>query len=229
VEPARTRGAIEKPYWLIALVALDLATKALAFLFLQADQEVRSDAAIQFVLRVNRLGLGTWGRALLPPETAYKIVPAAFAYIALAALLIAARKKGWRRGRAILLCTLGFVFTYYCFAAVASSFQSWPHFLVLLMLRGSGAILLITAWALLLPGRWKLAFLLLSASAAGNFLSLLYPPFGIVDFVYSSVFQRVLHFGVFNLADVFYLGGVAMLIVALFASLGLGIVRLARS
>jgi lipoprotein signal peptidase len=50
-------------------------------------------------------------------------------------------------------------------------------------------------------------------------LSLLYPPFRIVDFMFSRVLHSTIGFGIFNFADVCYLAGYVAAAVALAAQI----------
>ncbi len=51
---------------------------------------------------------------------------------------------------------------------------------------------------------WRVPFVLFSAAAIGNGLSLLFPPHAIVDFFYVGVLAKVLGHGVMNVADLYW-------------------------
>ena len=86
-------------------------------------------------------------------------------------------------------------------------------------MRGAQAAFWTTALLLTTNRLWKLGFLLLSASAIGNFLSKLYPPFAIVDYLYSAPLSRVTHLGVINLADAMFLLAIPILALSAIGSL----------
>jgi hypothetical protein len=79
-------------------------------------------------------------------------------------------------------------------------------------MRGTQAAFWLTAWFLTRSRTWKLGFLLLAASATGNFLSRLYPPFSVVDYLYWTQLSRVTNMGVINFADAMFLVGLPILI-----------------
>jgi len=67
-------------------------------------------------------------------------------------------------------------------------------------------------WWFLPKGLSKLGLTLLMAAAIGNFLSFLYPPFRIIDFIYLRLTAR--RYVVFNVADLYVPVGFGCLIVA---------------
>lgn len=92
---------------------------------------------------------------------------------------------------------------------------SVSHRAAVVATRAGQSVLWLTLWAISAAGRWQHACALVAASALGNFLSLCYPPYAIVDFVYSALMRGVFGLGIFNLADVFHLVGLALLGVAI--------------
>jgi lipoprotein signal peptidase len=70
--------------------------------------------------------------------------------------------------------------------------------------------LLVVCWYVSTSSPWRPAFLFLAAGAAGNLLSLLLPPFAIVDFLYSKFVTATIGYQVFNVADMYYALGLAV-------------------
>ena len=98
------------------------------------------------------------------------------------------------------------------------------------LLRGSQGVLWWLVWMTFQRPLWKVGALLFAAAATGNFLSFLYPPFGIVDFIWSPPLHRAIGLGVFNFADILWNFGIVVFAVAMPTSLGsLGLARLRRA
>lgn len=198
---ARVRPVIP----LTMLVALDAFIKIAAYLFIKPHQIIGSSTNLQLMLRVNRTGVGSWGQSLYSGASALVYWRGAFAALAVAATLVAVRQT--RRGALFVV--------FACFgASVAGSFGAdllsaplgeLSDSIAVTCMRGTQAAFWITAWSLTKSRPWKLGFLLVSASAVGNFLSRLYPPFSVVDYLYSAPLSRVTHMGVINLADAMFL------------------------
>ena len=55
---------------------------------------------------------------------------------------------------------------------------------------------------------WKLGTLLFVSASVGNTLSYFYPPYGVVDFLWSAPFSQITGFGIFNLADLMWDAGI---------------------
>jgi lipoprotein signal peptidase len=101
-----------------------------------------------------------------------------------------------------------------------------PHVSIVL-LRGTQGVLWWLVWMTLQRPLWKVGALLFAAAATGNFLSFLYPPFGIVDFIWSPPLHRGIGLGIFNFADILWHFGIIVFVFATLTSLGsLGLGRL---
>jgi lipoprotein signal peptidase len=74
---------------------------------------------------------------------------------------------------------------------------------IVALLRSTGIVLIGMIWWVAPTGLIKLGLTLLMAAGIGNLLSLAYPPFQIVDFMYSRLTARLLGLGVFNIADLY--------------------------
>src|SRR5262249_4275127 len=81
-------------------------------------------------------------------------------------------------------------------------------------LRGAQAFLWCVVWVLVSSGLWKVGAVFFAAAGVGNFVSFLYPPYGVVDFMWSSLLNRAIGMGVFNAADVMWLLGIGAFILA---------------
>jgi hypothetical protein len=77
------------------------------------------------------------------------------------------------------------------------------------------SIFWLVIWALLRSSFWKIGTLLFSAASISNTLSLFYPPYGVVDYLWSSPLHRLIGFGVFNIADIFWLTAFPIFAIAL--------------
>ena len=195
---------------LLLLVAIDLASKALAYLCLPGDREISFDSRFQLVLVLNRSGEGTWFGRLLRPEQLARLPVAACAYISLAAAIFVVRRLRPVR-RPILTCAVAF------FIPLLLGCLLLPHgvvglsrFTSVTFVHFAGTVFLATSWWVSTTRPWRLAFLFLAAAGVGNLLSLALPPFAVVDFLYSSVVRSIVGYGVFNVADVYYLLGLAI-------------------
>ena len=210
--------------FLVLLVAVDCASKLVALALLPEGHLVDHSAIFQFVLDRNEMGIGTWGKAAMRYSSPDRAVAGAFGYVGLTVGLIALRH--WRQGRwrKVAVCVAAFALPAAIGMVVASSLANLPHSVNIVVLRGAGVLFTVAVWWLVPKGLWKFALTLLAAGALGNFLSLLYPPFQIVDFMYSSVAALTLRYGVFNVADLYIPVGWACLAIAA----GRGIVRLFR-
>lgn len=71
--------------------------------------------------------------------------------------------------------------------------------------RVAQTFLWLVIWALATSHIWKLGALLFAAAGLSNTLSLAYPPYGIVDYLWSTPLNRLIGMGVFNFADVLWL------------------------
>src|SRR5262249_15505808 len=149
-------------------------------------------AAFQIVLRVNPTGLGSAAQKLFAgSREPNAILFAAFSWIAMGALL--ACLAHMRRLSIVtgLLCGVILV----SFTAVASSLIDSPLLsakYAVIALRGAQAFLWCVVWVLVSSGLWKVGAVFFAAAGVGNFVSFLYPPYGVVDFMWSSLLNRAI-------------------------------------
>ena len=201
-----------------ALVIADALSKIMAVLLLPAGAPVRLDAALQLVLSLNDLGIGSWARTLADRSDGFEWdLPKAVALFALAGGVLLVRRFPHRRSTFFwfLVAIAIFALTSAVSVVLAEVAPSVSHRTAVLLTRAGQSVLWLTLWGISAAGVWRHACALMAASALGNFLSLGYPPYAIVDFVYSAVTRRIFGLGVFNLADVFHLIGLALLGVAI--------------
>jgi lipoprotein signal peptidase len=194
-------------------VGVDAVTKWLAYLLLPHGREVRPEALFQLVLFVNR-GLGTWADAAVGEKVATaRAIPNAFGAAALALALLGARRLKLRWGRAALLGGAAVILGFW--AGVLAS--PWFHALGFLgrerVEAVSRMLLVFVIWRQVAPSPWRAAVALWLAGVLGNSLCLFMPPFGAIDFVYSRPVDVVLRLGIFNLADVYQVAWLALVVV----------------
>jgi len=205
------------------LLCCDFASKILAFLFLASNVSVQMDSLFQFALRVNRDGFGSKLHETSLSEQAPIFIRTALAYLGLSAAILAT--KSWRPGRRILLCGATFGLIFFAGTLFDGAFHSLDIRTAGIFVRGSTSLFWFSIFISVSSIAWKLSASLLLVHQLGNFLSFLYPPFGIIDFIYSSPFWRTFHLGIFNFADLYGLLGKACLIVAVTASVFAFVVR----
>jgi hypothetical protein len=204
---------------LAALFGLDLTTKLLALMLLPTSRAVDADAIVQLVLRTNSLGIGTWGQALSGDSGLADRAAAGLGMAAVGVLLVSTRKSNWSRLRSVLAVVGCFVTISILAGLWLRSIETVPMPVGVGLMRLGGAVLLASIWWLTPPGWWRLATALLAASATGNLASVVLPPHEVVDFLYSRLVAKSLGWGVFNVADVYYLVGTVVLVMALIRSL----------
>jgi lipoprotein signal peptidase len=195
---------------IVVVVAVDLLTKLLAFVFLPMDEPVVADAALQIVLRLNPLGMGSWFQNLDWAGQPGQGLGAAIGVTGSTVAVLVIRRMPWRLSRKLVACLTTVVVMSWIAPPVAGVVASLDPRLVepratLVLIRASQSALWLTVWMIAPASLWQYCFALLASAALGNFGSLLYPPFHVVDFLYSSIMHEVIGFGVFNVADVAYL------------------------
>lgn len=213
---------------LVALVAFDALTKVTALLVLPTREPVHDGALFQLVLRVNKTGVGSFGRLLLHGRQIQTMLPASFAYIALSTAMVVVRRRELRSWLEVAVCAGVFFAVFAVGQALLPHLLHWPAGVALLLMRLSLASLWITVWALVSSRWFKLGLLFFAASATGNLLSLLLPPSAVVDFVYSAPVSHVFGLGVFNVADALFLLGEMLLVLAALRWFVLRMIRLRR-
>jgi len=197
---------------LVLLVVVDTVSKLAALLMLPERPVVQLDALFQFALQTNETGLGTWARAsrLSVPDA----LAATIGHIGVVLAFIETRRRRlalWRRG--VIVVAAYFVPAMLALPA-AEALMQFSQPLSIAVVRVAAIVLVGTIWWFAPAGVFKFGLTLVLAAGIGNFLSLLYPPFRIVDFIYSRLTARLLRYGVFNVADLYIPAGVACLPVA---------------
>jgi lipoprotein signal peptidase len=206
MNPAFRRTAV-----LLSLIALDICSKVAAYAFLPRGQTGNAADLFHFELAVNPTGLGTGaGRMLAMAQGQNPLLFAAVFASSLAVCLFALKRFDrltfWK---AVLsgLVMIGIL-------TVVSGLRLFPSVAPVAsvkLLRLSQAILWCELWLLAASTPWSAGTTLLAATAAGNFLSFLYPPYAIVDFMWSSALQRMVGMNIFNCADFMWLCGLICL------------------
>ena len=198
---------------LTLLVFADLAAKALATATLDSNEQVDANAWIQFVLRYNESGMGSWASAIEPSPAAADIVQPAFGLLGLAISVVACHRVSWSR-LCKFACYLG-AFTVGC----VLGFATWPLFRGLSdpVLIGfgqlMGTVFFTSIWWVAPERRWRATFILFAATGYGNILCRLVPPHSVVDFIYSRPVSALFRHGVFNIADLYYDAAIVCLVV----------------
>ena len=195
---------------LLVLVALDLVSKAIAYLCLPRDREVSLGPALQLILVLNRTGVGTAALQFVRSERFTQLPIATLAYLSLGAAVLVVR-----RFRPVSRPWLAYLLAFLIPHILGRLFL--PHGVVALsnfanvaMHRIAVTFLLLVCWYVSTSSPWRPAFLFLGAGAAGNLLSLLLPPFAIVDFLYSKFVSTTIGCQVFNFADAYYVLGLGV-------------------
>jgi lipoprotein signal peptidase len=199
---------------LVLLVVLDFASKMVALWFLPEGGTIEEGALFQLVLSRNESGIGTWGKAVLSYSSLPEALAGAFAYTGLSVALVTLQDWQRRKRRNVLVCVGAFVLSQTLGTFLISALGSPPAAVSVALIRGAGVLLVLTVWRLVPRGLWRHALTLLAAAALGNFLSLLYPPFRIIDFMYSHLTYLAFRYAVFNVADLYIPVGWACLAIA---------------
>lgn len=195
-------------------LAVDLASKFVAFWSLPMGQPIQRDAVLQFVLRLNPTGLGSWAQRILAGQRPQMLLVSAAVFGGLTVALIVVKHTRLALVGKVIVCVAAALGPALVMGPLMFLSAAWSVRAVLIVLGLSRVALLLTIWVLLAPSLWKDAVGLISATAIGNLASLLLPPFAIVNFVYSQPMHRFLGFGVFSVADLVYLTGLGLLLVA---------------
>lgn len=195
-------------------LAVDLVSKFVALWSLPMGHPIQRDAVLQFVLRLNPTGLGSWAQRILAGQRPQMLLTSAAAFAGLTLALVAVRRMKLPLVAKIVSCFAAAAVPAFAVVPLALVSSPWSARSVLIVLGFSRVALLITVWVLLAPSLWKHAVGVLSATALGNLTGLLLPPYAIVNFMYSEPVHRFLGFGVFSVADVNYLMGLGLLLIA---------------
>jgi hypothetical protein len=195
---------------LILLVAVDLASKALAYLALPMDREISFGSAFQLVLVLNRSGEGSWSGRLLRPAQLAQLPIIAAAYLSLSVAVFVVRRLRPVR-RPILTCAVAFIAPLLLGGLLPHGFAGVPRSTGVMFVRIAATSLFAISWWVSTTKTWGSVFLFLAAAGIGNLVSLALPPFAAIDFLYSSLLHASVGYGVFNLADMYYLVGLTLI------------------
>jgi lipoprotein signal peptidase len=211
---ARSRVSGGKELLLGCLVGVDLLTKVIAAHVLRSDIELDPNASLQFLLRVNESGMGTWARAVIGGSSAAQRAVGGFFWFVFTMYLVAIRRTKWAvRLKVLVGCAI-------CAAALTlvslaqSAFESASGPIVVAMARMGPAAFMTYLWRIAPSGLWQTTATLFLAAALGNLLGLFVYPGGVVDFIHSRFLVAVFRQGVCNVADLYYDAGLACLAVA---------------
>lgn len=199
---------------LLALIAVDCLLKIAAFHSLPANRPIH-ECFICIVLRLNASNLGGAAHALMASHGLHLLVGAGvFSVLLGAALLIAAARRSLTRqwiGVSVLVALL-------LSGALLPLVSRVPGSFLVPVARASVVGLWIVIWVLATSPLWKLGALLWTTAGVANLLSLTYPPYHIVDYLWSTPMNNLIGIGVFNIADVFWLLGYLVFAVAMISS-----------
>ncbi len=192
----------KKIWFVVAFLCIDLLSKLVAWIFLSPGNSIYISNDLSLTLAVNRAGFGTAIYHLgLSKATTMILLSGSTAAYSGGILLIAhyIKKKSIRVSMYCLsLLACGMMFSILTritpeitlgatMVGIVCKFGSLSlAFVVLCLIKDEVYLVL---WSLLL------------AAGIGNTLSLILPPFGTVDFIYSRFLNKLNGTGVFNLAD----------------------------
>ena len=211
---AAARAKLRDAAFVVIPLGIDLVSKFVAYRFLPTGQPVQRDALFQLVLRLNPTGLGSWPQRILAGQRPQMLLTSAAAFAGLTLALVAVRRMKLPLVAKIVSCVAAAAVPAFAVVPLALVSSPWSARSVLIVLGLSRSALLIIIWVLLAPSFWKHAVGLLSATALGNLAGLLLPPYAIVNFMYSEPVHRFLGFGIFSVADLNYLMGLGLLLIA---------------
>jgi lipoprotein signal peptidase len=227
---AAGENRLRAQFWLLlALVTVDVVSKLMALRLLSSKPGDDSGAAIQWELAVNPVGLGGAGRRLVGDQGANLVLVGAVLCAEIACALVILVRMRRLTAPKVAIATAALAASIPVVTRLAALVDVSPHISIVL-LRGAQGVLWLLVWMALKRPLWKVGALLFAAAATGNFLSFLYPPFGIVDFIWSPPLHRAIGLGIFNFADILWHFGIVVFVVATLTSLGsLGLARLRRT
>lgn len=201
----------QRHFVLASLVAVDVATKQLAFRLLPAGATAEGDTGFGFHLTLNEWGVlgGVQGVAAVTANSVYTLLLAA-ALLGLALMVRWLSATGMSFAARLLVGSVLFVIVANLVQFVARPFAyvTLPPDLVINSIRASALVMSLTLYSVSRSAMGCAVFTLLSAGSLANGLSYVYPPFEVIDFLRVPVpgFQGA--FGVINLADVYIVAAI---------------------
>jgi len=199
---------------LVLLVAIDLVSKVAALALLPWSIVVDRDALFEFALQLNEAGIGTAGTFYFSRFPLPDVLAGLVGYLAATFALSATRGRGLGLWRRIAITVAAYLVPSILAQPAAGALWAYSPRLAVGALRALAVLWIGTLWWIAPGGLTRLGLTLLLAAGIGNGLSLLYPPFRIVDFMYSWLTATVLRLGIFNMADLYIPAGAACLLAA---------------
>jgi hypothetical protein len=211
-------GESKRQAWLLAaFVAFDALLKVLALHALPLGEPVRA-CALCFALRINPQNLSSVAQGVVAGHGALLLETGGEFDALLAAALVAMALGGVLTRRRVVLAVIGTLTAAACLAAIFPLRGISPAAAV--ALRAAQTMLCLVIWALATSVFWKAGAFLWTVTGISNLLSSYYPPFGIVDYFWSSPLNRLIGMGIFNFADVLWLLAFPVFAIALAGSIG---------
>jgi lipoprotein signal peptidase len=190
----------------LILVLIDLASKLLAYWLLPLGKQIPTMLGdVALILTLNKEGIGTQARGIINGNDALTIALGCAWWVEAIIIVLIAKSK-YRKAAKIRLGLLAAVALSIGCAGVSKTvhWHSGQPYLLCVLLRTGNVALVIVLFRLFESAYFRACFGFFLAAAAGNALSLFYPPFRIIDFIYSDWIHSVLRLGIFNLADLYY-------------------------
>jgi len=200
---------------LVLLVSIDAALKLAASLVLASGQPVPEECVLCIVLRVNPLGLGSNVQSILASEGPRPLVMGLIYTVSLATFLVVLAIAGRVTKSWVAAIAISAIIPSLSLPVLFPRLTLLPLTTIAAATRIAQSIFWLVIWALLRSSFWKIGTLLFSAASISNTLSLFYPPYGVVDYLWSSPLHRLIGFGVFNIADIFWLTAFPIFAIAL--------------
>jgi len=200
---------------LVLLVSIDAVLKVAASLVLASSQPVHEECVLCIVLCVNPLGLGSDVQSVIASQGPQSLVAGLVFTVSLAAFLVVLAIAGRVTKLWVAAAAISALIPSLSLPVLFPTLTHLPLTTVAAAMRIAQSILWLGIWALLRSPFWKIGTLLFSGASVSNTLSLFYPPYGVVDYLWSSPLHRLIGFGVFNIADIFWLTAFPIFAIAL--------------
>jgi lipoprotein signal peptidase len=209
-------GSILRQNWLLSfLIAFDFLSKILLYVVLPLEKSIFLLDGFRLILQTNEFGLGSEASRLFG-SNAIPILSLSFSHLLVACMAWYVRGKTWSAFSKVFLCGVAFVVLTLLSIATSVIFHvEWSNrYLVTLLGRVGAIVLVLTVYHFIRERYFKIAFAFLSAAGLGNFLSYFYPPFKVVDFMYSDLFRVLFKVQVCNFADLYVPVGIYIVILS---------------
>lgn len=190
----------------IGVISLDTITKLLAFAFLPYDEYVDVlGEKLQFYLIYNTGASGTKAQEMaekfLNPNL-YLLLVGCFGLLAGVAIILT-RNRRFQLWQKILIPILVIVVVGFIINIVANSLFYVPSNYFVSWFTKLGGSIFFLGFIVLVKDNWlRMALTGCLSCGIGNILSHFYPPFAVVDFIYSPFIREWLHLNICNIADI---------------------------